>query len=468
MLCDSSTFLKFWLEDKCRDTFLACVPKEDLASLRLACHDFSVRAAPALFNDLTITFRSSTFTRPARVAALDRLGFYVKTLRFNLPHSSETFLPPLVDPETGAELSFTYTPQIEAPTAKRPKYGDIGTTEILTRQWPTLFHAATNVPAFIRSFSAFVNLSHLKVCCPGYDQTQRYRRGTVDYALISLRIAVEQNNLNSLDFLTLSPIYPGGILHLSPILGYGASPRSARRWSRIRHLTMHVVNSPSPQLANEPDHFKLLQTYIRNFQSNLTTFKFRWIGSKGRTPFQRRIISTELTGEHPASRAAGTEEPFAARHRSTPLLYFPKLQHAEFENAKAAADDIAQFAAAHKRTLGELNFDDIELTSGTWNDALEPLTKRPRAARRSAETADIPIMLSPTTLLPAAMEQVRITTHQESGSGRKSLRMSSWLPSKRKPKAPPPVASIKKPKDGLLGSEGQLRKALRAGVFSWR
>ncbi|KAK5170901.1 uncharacterized protein LTR77_004045 [Saxophila tyrrhenica] len=481
VLCDSSTFLKFWLEDKCRDTFLSCVPKEDLASLRLACHDFSVRAAPALFNDLAITFRASTFTRPARLAALDRLGFYVKTLRFNVPHSPETFLPPLVDPETGAELSFTYTPQIEASTAKRPKYGDIGTTEILTRQWPTLFHAATNVPAFIRAFSAFVNLSHLKVSCPGYNQSQQYRRSTVDFALISLRIAVEQNNLNALDTLTLSPIHPGGILHLSPILGYGATPRSSRRWSRIKNLTLHVVKPRSSPAADEPDHFKLLQTYIRNFQSNLTTFKFRWIGSKGLIPIHRQRQPFALTEEHPASRTGSDHEP-PAKRRALPPLHFPKLQHAEFENSKAAADDIAHFCAAHKRTIEELNFDDVELTSGTWDEALGPVTKRQHASRRSEDTADIPIMLSPTTRLPAVMERLEITSHQESGNGRKSLRMSRWLSKGRKAKAPPPtpssrphvpatrppVLSSRRPKDGLLGSEGQLRRALRGGMAAWR
>lgn len=467
MLCDSSTFLKFWLEDKCRDTFLSCVPKEDLASLRLACHDFSVRAAPALFNDLTITFRANTFTRPARLAALDRLGFYVKTLRFNFPHSAETFLPPLVDPDTGAELSFTYTPHVEAPTTKRPKYGDIGTTEILTRQWPTVFHAATNVPAFIRAFSAFVNLSHLKISCTGYDRNQRYRRSTVDFALISLRIAIEQNNLNALDSLTLSPIHPGGILHLSPILGYGATPRSARGWSRIRHLTMDTFNPSPSQAASEPDHIKLLQTYLRNFQSNLTTFKFRWVGSKGPLPIHRHVTASDLTQEHPASRAPGDSQ--SLKRKATTPLRFPKLKCAEFENSKAQAADIAHFATAHKRTIEELNFEDIELTSGTWDEALGPLTILPRKVRRSEDTADIPIMLSPTTFSPVSMERVELTTHQDVGSGRKSLRMSRWLSTKKKPKAPPtPVTPSRKPRDGLLGSEGQLRKALRGSVFPWR
>ena len=264
---------------------LSYLPKQDLAKLRLVCHDFSVRAAPALFEDLSITFKTSTFTKPARLAALDRLGFYVKTLNFRLPHTADTFLPPLVEPETGEELSFTYTPQTEPPSLRRPKYGDEGTTEILTRQYPPLFHAATNVSAFIRGFSAFVNLSHLKISCPDYDASQRYRRSTVDFALISLRIAVERNCLNALDTLTLSPVHPSGILHLSPVLGYGATPSSARRWSRIKNLNIQAYTFPSSHRSDsQPDFHRLLQTYLANFRHNLRSFDFRWRGEKGPLP----------------------------------------------------------------------------------------------------------------------------------------------------------------------------------------
>ena len=393
-----------------------------------------MRAAPALFADLSITFKTSTFTRPARLAALDRLGFHVKTLSFSLPHTADTFLPPLVDPESGEELSFTYTPQVQTSTSRQPKYGDWGTTEILTRQHPPLFHAATNVGAFVRAFSAFINLTHLKISCPGHDASQRYRRSTVDFALISLRIAVERNCLNALDSLTLSPVHPGGIMYLSPMLGYGATPASPKRWSRIKHLTVHHNTLPSCTAANGPDHFKLLQTYLRNFQANLTTFNFRWNGAKGQWPISRPIMSDIVTGEHPAHAhcppVAGEHRPIK-RRRASVSLYFPKLKHLEIENASASAAEICSVIAAHKRTIGELNLEDIELTSGTWDDALAPLTAR-RTARPqpSTEMADIPIMLSPRTgqPLPSPMERVEVA--QAECGGRKSTRVSRWLSSK--------------------------------------
>ncbi|WPH00448.1 Hypothetical protein R9X50_00327700 [Acrodontium crateriforme] len=395
VLCDSGTFLTFWLNDNCRDNFLSYVPKKDLANLRLACHDFSVRAAPALFSDMSITFRANTFTKPSRLAALDRLGFYVKTLRFKVPHTADTYLPPLVEPETGAELSFTYTPQLQRPSPSRPRYGDAETTAILTRQYPPIFHAATNVYAFVRAFSAFVNLSHIKVKCPGYDPSVSYRRSVVDYALISLRIAIEQNRLNALDSLTLSPIHPGGLLCLSPLLGYAATPRSAKVWSQIRTLTIHShYLPPGARRCGEPDHFKLLQTYLRTFQNNVQTFNFAWIGDKGPLPVQHhdKLMSLSshnddrhhLTGVHPARKPQPIKiatncpprkpVPSSKTKASRPVMFFPKLKFMTVENITASASAIAAFAGAHRRSVDELNFFNARLTSGTWDDAFAPLT----------------------------------------------------------------------------------------------
>lgn len=429
------------------------MPQHDLASLRLACHDFSVRAAPALFSDLSITFKTNTFTKPSKLAALDRLGFYVKTLRFNMAHSQETFLPPLVEPETGAELSFTYTPQLQDHSSKRPKYGDAGTTDILSHQYPALFHAATNVPAFIRAFSAFINLQHLAISCPGFESSLRYRRSIVDYGLISLRIAIEKNSLNALDTLTLSPIHPGGLLSLAPVLGFGASPRSASRWSRIRTLVIHAVNMPHSAVANEPDQLKLLQTYLRNFQTRLEVLHFRWIGLKGEFPVQQpSSLVAPLSGQHPARQGAG---PTGLRP-----LRFLRLKHLEVEHVTTCAAAVSSFVARHKVTLKELKFQGINLSHGSWDDALAPMTKRSRRVP-SNDIAEIPIMLSPSaSAFPAPLE--RVAVEHCDADGQKSLRMSKWLSSKKRTTTVP-----KKLRDGLLGCEEQLRRVLRGSAFPW-
>ncbi|KAJ6157886.1 hypothetical protein N7470_005478 [Penicillium chermesinum] len=65
-------------------------------------------------------------------------------------------------------------------------------TAIENRAILPLCHAATDVPSFFHALSLMGGLSHPKVVFGGQLSGHRYRRNVVDYALISLRIAVEQ------------------------------------------------------------------------------------------------------------------------------------------------------------------------------------------------------------------------------------------------------------------------------------
>jgi hypothetical protein len=411
VLSDSSTFLKYWLTDRCREQLISSLPKRDLANLRLVCHDFGARAAPILFQDLSITFKPNTFTRPAKVAALDRLGYHVKHLTFNVPHTSETLLPPLIHPETGEELNFTYKPQTE-PSPSQAKYDDEEITELLAYQYPPLFHAATNVPAFIRGLSCFINLTHLEIGCPGSGPASQSRRSIVDFALISLRIAIERNHFNALDTLTLSPIHPTGLLSLSPLAGCGASPATAKRWSSIQHLSIRIPNPPPPPSRPQiPQHHedpnKLLTSYLSTFQPSLLSLRFAWLGTKGPLPFRRTTSPVTPQSHHPA------------HHRRKPSqLFFPRIDTLYFEYAMAKASHLRKLAIQHASTLQSLELTDVELTEGTWEEAFAPLVKPakptvssnpstptplPRLSRNtyrtanaeSVEMADIPIMFTP-------------------------------------------------------------------------
>lgn len=281
-------FLQFWWTSTTRETFLSFLPKRDLASLRLACHDFSVRAAPVLFEEITVEFRTSVFSKPARMAALDRIGPQIRTLKFSMPHGPETFLPPLLDPETGEAVSFVYEPYVEhsmdsVNRLSNPTYGSWEMTDMLVKQYPPLFHAAANVPAFTRALSSIPNLRHLIISCPGQEVAQRYRRSIVDYALISLRIAVERSQLLALDTLSLQSIHAGAVLYLNPTMGIGALPNSTRRWRQIKKLNIDMDNLP---FAPGPpaDHLKVLHSYLQVFSPCLERLKFRWQGSKGMCP----------------------------------------------------------------------------------------------------------------------------------------------------------------------------------------
>lgn len=459
-MSNGSAFLQFWWTERTRSSFLSHIPKNDLASLRLACHDFSVRAAPLLFNGLDITFRSSLFTKPARMAALDRIGPHVETLTFNMPHSSETFLPPILDPVTGEETTFVYEPCIQSPKKAGsrlnvPTYGSWEMTDLLVKQFPPLFHAAANVHSFIRAFSAIPNLKHLRISCPGQEPQQQYRRSIVDYALISLRIAVERTKLPALDTLSLISIHPGAVLYLNPILGFGARPNSAKRWKQIRKLSIHMDSIPfSP---NSPaDHFKMLNSYLQLFTSSLRYFKFRWRAAKGPCPISLGV-ETCVQKRSPPLACPHT------CHTGLRLLRFEKLRDMEIENLILDASQVSSFITAHRHTLHVFNFEDTTLRTGTWDDALAPLTRISGSEKwkeKSEELMDVPLLLSPVGPDAAQVLKKAMRDHNPSPRPRNSNR-PFCMPNGGWQKAGA------KSRELFWGTPEHMGKFLRISLFSW-
>lgn len=418
IMSPSNPFLRFWWTDLARDAVLEYASKEDLLSLRLVCRDFSTRTAPFLFSDVHIQFRSSTFTRPARMAALERIGSYIKTLTFSIPHSPETFLPPLLDPLTGEEQTFVYTPQVYPPDSPSlrlsiPKYGSWEMTDLLVKQYPPLFHAATNIPSFVRALSSMSSLSHLKISCEGQASGHRYRRSVVDYTLISLRVAIEQAPLKRLESLSLLSIHPGALLYLRPNIGFGASPAGPRRWAQIRNLSIHMDSFPYED-GQPTDHLKLLHSYLRSFPS-LTRLFFRWNGEqKGPSPLS---LCTE------PCITAFKEFQCCPKRSSTPLkqLYFPSLQTLSIENALTSSLQISTFILSHRKTLRDFDFEDVDLREGdSWDEALEPLTRISGGEmwkERMEEEMDVPIMLSPVDSCDSGGSGASFDSSSGSGSG---------------------------------------------------
>jgi hypothetical protein len=107
---------------------------------------------------------------------------------------------------------------------------------LLVTQYPPLFHAATNVLACVTAFSQLTNLTHLTILCPASDQVLGTRSSVVDYALISLRIAIERAPLYSLSSLSLHHIQPSRLTHLLPVHGVSSTYSSAERWRQIKSL----------------------------------------------------------------------------------------------------------------------------------------------------------------------------------------------------------------------------------------
>ncbi|KAF2017847.1 hypothetical protein BU24DRAFT_345455 [Aaosphaeria arxii CBS 175.79] len=469
------TFLRFWLNENCRENLLAHMDQEDLPGFRLVCHDFSTRAAPYLFEYLTVTFKPSTFTKPARMAALSRVGRHVKTFTFHMPHDSNTSLPPIIDHETGAEKQFLYEPQVQiapiVPGQERPpKYGTTEMTNLLIQQYPPVFHAATNVPAFVNAFSEMINLQHLKISCPGFEHAPKHRRTAVDYALISLRIAVERAPLYDLSTLSLLPIHPGGLLYLHPMHGFGSTATSAKRWAQIRRLSICMESIPynsksSRNRAQSLEHLRTLHAYLRTLSRGLTRLFFRWKGERGPSPLsldqEPCMLPIEEECMHPSMRG---------EVRGPRPLRFSRMRYMELENAVMDSTQISDFIHKHRRTLVEFNFEDVKLRKGNWDDALEPLTLitgSDRWKRHQEEVMDVPIILSPIECEPRIMGPLlaeEAANGHEQVSPRHPSTFSKWL--NKSPKASPQAK--RSAKDSFLGSE-HMRRFLRGSMFpSWK
>ena len=464
----TSGFREVWRNGRTRESFLSCIAQEHLASLRLVCRDFSAKAAPILFREVKVHFRASTFTKHSRMAALERIGSHVETFHFNFPHSTETFLAPLIDNETGEEVSFVYEPQSmlsRDPSLRlsMPSYGSWELTDLLVKQYPPLFHAAANVPSFIRALAMLPRLKHVILASPGQEPNQRFRRSIVAYALISMRIAIERNKLPLLDSLSLMEMHMGALLYLNPLMGFGAQPNSLRQWSKVKRLTMQLESHALPGLL-PTEQLKHLHSFLDVFSSSLRHFSFRWLGE--RHPFP---MSLNAEGATAASSSLG----YRSLHRSNlKPLRFTRLRSLAVHNTIANASQIARFIARHHRVVRhtkkmKMFFDDTILSNGTWDEALEPLTQmsgsdswksssEDSAVEPAEEFMDVPLMLSPAD---ASQEQqykvwddhVRSRSTKTYYSGMSNLQRAG-----------------RRTKELLFGTEDHMRKLLSSSFLGWR
>lgn len=318
---------------------------------------------------------------------------------------------------------------------------------MLVKQYPPLFHAAANVSSFIRAFSAIPNMKHLKISCPGQESAHRYRRSIVDYALISLRIAVERNNLKALDTLSLVSVHPGAVLYLNPSMGFAALPNSTKRWRQIRKLAIHMDTIPSNPNSSA-DHLKLLHLYLQQFATSLRKFTFRWHGARGPCPLS---LGNESRLQETSPKLACPKR----CHLALRPLRFARLRDMEVENIVTDAAQISSFINSHRRTLREFNFEDTHLRSGSWDDALSPLTRISGSdnwKEKSEEVMDVPLVLSPVGLEEGQLEKVIRDTCRTRSS------RPSYVGWQR---------AGAKSRELFWGTPEHMKKFLRSSVFSW-
>ncbi|KAH7376253.1 hypothetical protein B0T11DRAFT_18566 [Plectosphaerella cucumerina] len=382
---NTTPFYRLWEQEHqpIRDRILDLLPREDVASLRLASSACCNMTTKRLFKRITITFSPSTFTKPSRVQALARIGHHVEHLTFHMAHCQSTFLPPLVHPLTGAEICFLYTPHTSmASVLARPKYANTELGEILTQQYPPVFHAATNVPSFINALKHLVSLRHLTVRTPGQDPRERYRRDSVDYALISLRIALERAPLRSLDHLSLSHLHPSALHYFrhSPGGSFGALPSSQRRWRQIRKLSLSIESWDFADSASPGrDHLKIIDDYLRSLAPGLETLSFSWLGLRGPCPLA--LSADPLFAPPRASKKLFNEvtspmSPLPPAPARQPI-HFPRLRRMSVSNASMSAAQLAGLVDAHRATARDFDFQDLVIVGGgSLDDALAPLMEQ--------------------------------------------------------------------------------------------
>jgi hypothetical protein len=372
-------FLRAWGNDDIRAVLLSYMDDGTICSLRLTTAECCRLSTSVLFARTRLTFTPSALSRPSRMEALARIGHHIQQLTFSMAHTPSTFLPPLLNPSNGREVQFLYAPHTSLVSeSQRPKYGTQELGDVLTQQYPPIFHAATNVPAFIRTMRCMPNLRHLTVDCPDQEPKHRYRRDAVDYALISLRIAVERAPLPKLEKLTLRTIHPSALLYLRHMPGFGSTPATGRRWSQIRKLKLVIdswdFHGPQPGL----DHLKIIDDYVRSFSSHLEKLSITWHGRPGPCPLTLETSPLFKPPRKAGKLFAEVTSPMSPLPAvpSKPAMHFPKLKYLQVRNCTMSASQVRGLVDAHMETVRVFDFQDIGfLGVGTWKEAVEPLTR---------------------------------------------------------------------------------------------
>lgn len=303
--------------------------------------------------------------------ALERIGCHVKSLKFQMPHDKATFLPPLVDPVSGEQIPFVYTPGTDRSKtsdgkAKLPMYGSWEVTELMIQQYPPLFHAAANVSSFIRALSSLPSLTHLIISCPGQELSQHYYRSSVDYALISLRVAVEKARLVALDSLSLLDVYPAALEYLHPNLSPSSTPNSSRRWMQIKNLSIEMSGLPFAA-PNRSEHLRILRSYLCFHSPTISRLSFSWLGpTRGPCPLSIEPDALYLPYTLLPS------PPSLASSRPPRALKFPNLQYLLVENAICDSSGIGNFTQLHhhSHSVHEFVYGDITLHNAGRKDVL--------------------------------------------------------------------------------------------------
>jgi len=204
---------------------------------------------------------------------------------------------------------------------------------------------------------------------------------------VSLGVALEQGCLPYLTDLSIIDIHVRALEHLKP------SP-SAKWCGRIESLDLKLYEGSLTKDQSQSDQLQIIHRYVQCFDS-LRRLRFGWVDRRGplptSTPYQHELSNASLTTtkDHPNLRSTTTKV-------GTSIVTSRRLSHLTLVNMQTSADAVSSWLMSHASTLRDVHLDGVKLSSGTWDQALLPLTDLAQTHHWEKQTRkiwDVPIML---------------------------------------------------------------------------
>lgn len=365
-----SSVRKIFHNKRIRSKIFAHLSPEDITSLRMVSSRLNKLTTPTVFKTLTVTFHALTFS-PDRLVSLERIGHNVETLKFIFPHTEATYMPPMLDPESRRLVTLIHEPYARHDGGQQGHIFRRKRIDALAlHNYGIILMAAVNIHQFTQALSSMKNLKALIVSCPGTPMGDPGRRCIVDYALWSLRSAVERAGLQNLRRVSLDPIHLAGVQYFLPgVLAVGSVISSRRVWRQVRKISLTV--SAWKELANGTPakyktHLKLLHQFLEYF-NHVEELTFSWTR-------EARWICPLTLDLLPSRNPLMASKPASDRFIVNRPLTFPNLNTLRLENVGMNASDLKSFLSRHTSKFKAWFLEDVYFVNGSLEEALEPLT----------------------------------------------------------------------------------------------
>ncbi|KAF8454672.1 hypothetical protein BDZ91DRAFT_747296 [Kalaharituber pfeilii] len=358
---------KLFSNNHIRHAILSHLDPSDVAFLRRVSILFCKKVTPTAFKTLTVTFRPLTFDS-ARLVALERIGHHIKKFRFVFPHTEETYMPPMLDPRSRKLVNLVFKPHARLGKHKGgPIFGSKRMDDLVLQNYGILMIAAADIRSFTEALKMMPNITNLTVCCPGIPMGEPGRRCIIDYALWSLRVAIERSGLQGLRSLHLEPMHMTGLQYFLPgTMSLGSKIDGHKAWANVRSLTMNIsawrpiakARNGSMYVAN----LKFLHQYMEYFKF-VRKLKFAWTSeARGVCPLTLDNLLYPPGNSIQQRRAGPNRE-----------LNFNKLCKLSLTNVAADATALKAFLCRHVSTFRQWSLNDVYFVNGTLEDALAPV-----------------------------------------------------------------------------------------------